>query len=348
MADQIKKGLRVRHTIKETLDERIEDNSYGFMAERILPIKWVYETGGTVNTIGAGEGKKVQDTKRSAEGSFNRGSWQTGEEVFTTREFGFEMPTDSVSSLILENYFDVEVISAEVAVDTLLLAREKRVVDKLYNKKTFQGASYYKAVVKGWGQVGTTFWGDINDAFLEIRKRVAVRKKQLTLIVSELLIPLITMQMAKEEMFKYTQGDIAKASESQKLSFMAEYLGIKEIMPVATLFDKEQFLAKDSNGNPLASFDDLWSIDMAMLAKLDENKSGGGKWGGSLGRQPIFKPFHQKMGKGSTDHQYITETYHEDKVDADIQRVRSYRGEKVFEKYAFLFEGVAKTALPTP
>ena len=89
----------------------------------------------------------IQDTKRGAEGEYNRGAWSFETDTYDCEEYGWEEPVDDVQAALYSDYFDAEAVSAEIASDVILRGHEKRVADIVQNTANAAGST---AVANEW------------------------------------------------------------------------------------------------------------------------------------------------------------------------------------------------------
>ena len=123
---------------------------------------------------------------------------------------------------------------------------------------------------------------------------------------------------------QYTEAVPTMARE-RKMSFLAEYLGIKEIVEVSSLYDTAGL-------NTTASIGKFWSNEYAMLAKLAPATPSPKRLG--LGSQPVFSRY-------ATD--YIMESYEKPTHNQYIVRAREFRGEKINTDFGVLINNVKTT-----
>jgi hypothetical protein len=95
---------------------------------------------------------------RHSRSGYPRGDWTFDDETFATKEYGFEEPVDNRDANLYADYFDAEMVSAELARDTVLRAAEKRIAALIFNTTTWTGASLTTAIASGleWGSTAAT------------------------------------------------------------------------------------------------------------------------------------------------------------------------------------------------
>jgi hypothetical protein len=132
-----------------------EMDRLGFIAGRVLPVLEVQRASGTFGRIPLAQLLKNSDVKRTSRSGYPRGDWEFEEETFATKEFGFEEPVDARDENLYKDFFDAEMISAELARDTVLREAEKRVAAMIFNTTTWTGASLTTAVGTVWTTAAT-------------------------------------------------------------------------------------------------------------------------------------------------------------------------------------------------
>lgn len=122
----------------------------GFVSNKILtPINTTVQSS-KFGKIPIEELLKSPDTKRTSRSNYNRGDWTFTDDSFATKEYGFEEPVDERDARIYGEYFDAEVISAELALDAVVRSHEDRASGLLFNPSTFTGAELTTAVTNEW------------------------------------------------------------------------------------------------------------------------------------------------------------------------------------------------------
>lgn len=74
------------------------------------------------------------DTKRGPRGVYSRGDWKFETLTYATEENGREQTVDDREAAMYGNYFDAELIAAELARDAVLRAQEIRILNKALNE----------------------------------------------------------------------------------------------------------------------------------------------------------------------------------------------------------------------
>lgn len=312
----------IREDVKEVVDETaIDTNRYS--ADILAPGITVKNTSGDMKTRVSGNGLKDLDMKKAPRGSFQRTEFSSGTDSYQTNQYGLEVPIDLTEALENSEFFNEEVDAGIGAKSLLMVGREKRVADALFNSTTFTGATNQLAADTVWTDASAVIWTDVNDAYLVLKAKFPVRKGMLTLSLTEDVFNLAMRSTEVRSDVKYT-SDINSADESVQLGYLAAYLGIKDIVLTSAQLDTSL------EGVSEATFDDIWNPAFAMLMLVAAPSNSWGTKG--VARQPIWTKF-------ATD--YRMESYDDESTDSRIVRAREYRGEKIRTKYGVLITGVS-------
>lgn len=147
-------------TLRPDLGGSFEDfdvamDRLGFIGTRVLPPLEVQRASGTFGRIPLAQLLKNADTKRTSRAGYPRGDWEFEQESFATEEYGFEEPVDRRDVNLYRDFFDAEMISAELARDTVLREAEKRIAAMIFNATTWAGASLTTGVATEWSTIAT-------------------------------------------------------------------------------------------------------------------------------------------------------------------------------------------------
>lgn len=318
----VKKGtLTLRYDLKELVNESPME-TVDFIGDIILPGIPVKETSAQMPVLPTGAGMKLLDLKRGPRGTFKRGQWVWSDSAYYTYEFGYEEPIDNVEKLKNADIFNEEVVAAQIARSQMLIVREKRVSDTVYNAATFTGATNTLSITTEWSNIACTPYADVTAAHAKLFAKCGKPRSQLELLINDKIFRNVMRATEVRADVKYTVA-VDKLNASQKASYLAEYLGIRKVHVATSFYDSSLVGIED------ATFSQLWSDEYAMLfypaPKLASWKIPG------LGRQPIWTKF-------SPD--YRMESYDEDQTDSRIVRVREYRGTYIDTKYGFLLSNM--------
>ena len=126
-----------------------EADRLGFIGYKVLPVLEVQKSSGTFGRIPLAQLLKNADVKRHSRSGYPRGDWEFGDETFSTKEYGFEEPVDARDLALYSDYFDAEMVSAQLARDTVLREAEKRIAALIFNTTTWTGSSKTTAIASG-------------------------------------------------------------------------------------------------------------------------------------------------------------------------------------------------------
>lgn len=315
-------GLALRNDLKELMFESpINVNSYG--ANTILSPIPVKERAGYIPVLSTSAGMKEMDLSRAPRGAFNRGDWVYGSTNYTCVEKGYEEPVDNNEKLASSDYMNEEVIAAAIAMNQILIGKEIRVSNAVYNTTTFTGATGTIAITEEWDDATNAVpFNDITTGANAIRAKTAVPRKMLHLLMNETQLRNVMRCDQIRSDIKYTKS-IDELGQAAQAQLLATFLGIKKVDLVSSMYDTTLLDVET------ATLTDIWS-DEYMMLYLPSPASPSWRVPG-LGRQPFWSKF-------STG--FKVESYDEKQTDSRIIRVREYVGEYVNAKYGFLYSNV--------
>ena len=323
-----KSSVTLRRDLVELVEE-IQFEDLNLAAEQIAPTVSVAKEAGRYPVLDRESRMKVMETRRKNDGSFPRSEWVWSDDSYITYEYGFEEPIDLTEALKDEEYIDQEEVSAELAYEGLMLGRESRVAEAVYNTTTFTGSTNTHGITNEWDDAtNATPWADINTSALLIRGKAALPKSSLTLITSEDNIDFLVLTDEIKGYFQYSgqYADMLKSSIAAKAAFLAGYFGIKRVVPVISLYDT-------SNLASAASIGKFWSNEYAMLCYQPVGSKVG------LKTQCLIKQLN--WSEYSSD--FIMEDYEEPSHRKMIIRAREHRGIKVNTDYGVLLTNCKTT-----
>ena len=113
-----------------------------FIADLILPPREVLKKAATLSVI-TRENMKRADTKHSNGGVFNRINMVTEDMTYKCIDRGLEIPVTEDDRANYASDFEVELESTQVLKQSMMMEREVRVKDLVFNTTTFTGAPLY-------------------------------------------------------------------------------------------------------------------------------------------------------------------------------------------------------------
>lgn len=320
------------------LVEELQFEELGLVNERIMPVLTVQKESGTYPVLPREAIAKVPDISRSPDGSFKRGEWEWTAASYTTEMTGYEEPLDVVSALVDSEYLDEEEVTARRVRQGLLLGNESKVAGKLFNLTTFAGnaianpdSTYFSGSSSSDCHLeiknefddftSATPFAVIDLAYKQLRKKNLLAKKQFSLVASDDVVSNMLRCDEVADAVKYVEP-LATMSAERKRSYLAEYLGIKEIVPVSAWYDTTG-LGKD------ADFGAFWSDEFILLAKLSQGQASFKE--GCLGRQLSWSKWP-----------FQVDTYYKDENMSRIYRATQYRGMILNTDYGILLSNATE------
>lgn len=323
-------GVTMRTDLRELMNEFDFAQDQSLANEIILPTISVDEAAAYYPVLPREEMIRVPDTNRAPDGTYPRDQWEWSSSNYTTKEYGFEEPIDLSQAAKNSSWVDEEEVAAQLATQKLLLSRESRVAAAVFNSTTFTGATNTGAITNEWDDSSNaTCFADVEAAYAVLRGKCGLSKSMCSLIISDDNIRYFLRCTEVINSIVYTEA-IASMAWARKLQFMADYLGIKEVVPVYSLYETSKF------GATTPAIGKLWSNEYAMLAILSPATQSWRTRG--LGRQPAFRKV--------TD-SYIIEDYTEPNANRMIIRAREYRGTVINTEYGYLMSNMKTTVSST-
>lgn len=318
--------------------EEISFDELNLANEKILPTLAVAEDMDAYPVMPRGNHMRIPDTKRAPDGSYNRGKWDWGSASYTTVDYGFEQEIDVIRAMQIAKYMDEEEVASQLCVEGLKLARESRVATAVYNPTTFAGVSLGTAAPTGFDTATTctgaltvplstpataSLLNAVEQAFFILRAKAPLEQKAYSLVMSDDLVRL-ALRLAEVVNSTMYVSPVALMPIDQKRGFLADFLGVKEIVPISALYDTSMLGAEASK---IGKF---WSNDYILMAKLSTGSSAGFRER-CLGRQLRWSGF--------PGNDYFLETYDEPTRKKHVVRALEYRGIWLNTDYGFLITG---------
>ena len=122
----------------------------GFIGNKVAPVFETRQASGTYGVVPIEQLLKTERTIRGPRGGYNRADWQFTTASFATDEHGAEEEVSDKEVALYGDYFSVEQISAQRALDRVMRAYERRVSALVYNATTFTGATLATEVTNEW------------------------------------------------------------------------------------------------------------------------------------------------------------------------------------------------------
>lgn len=335
MGGQPQFGVTLRNDLRELVEE-ISFDELNLQAEKILPSLGVVERAASYPVLPREAKMKIPDTSRSPNGTYSRGQWEWGTSSYTTEEYGHEEAVDLTQALENRNYLDEEEISAQLAKEGLLLARESRVATALFNETAFAGTAITNPntnIFTGATDCLLTVKDEMDDstnakpyavfdlAWKVLRGKNGLAKDQYSAVMSDDLVDYILRTGEVMSSVVYVEP-IVRMSKERKRQFLADYLGLKEIVSISSIFDTSG-LSQNAN---IAKF---WSNEYCLLAKLSDGRKTFRER--CIGRQVVWTKYSPN---------YIIEDYPEPQKNSRVIRAREYRGIVINTDYGILLKNM--------
>lgn len=248
---------RKRPDIQDSVqDFDLQANEEKLIADRVAPLFDVGIAGGNYGRIKPEQLLQVSKTSRASGASYNRIEWEFEEAFFQTKENGLEGPVDERDKHLYADYFDHEVITAEIIRSDILINRETRVRDKTFGNTKIPNV----AVVAPWSDyVAARPIKDVFDARLRIYNATGLWAMSLVLSY-ETFLHLQQCEQILDRISANGAGDKIKATDVTE-SMVAQVLNIDELV----VGGGSTNLAKKGLGLDVAQ---IWTPDKAMVSKL--------------------------------------------------------------------------------
>lgn len=290
----------------------MESAQQGFLADKILPAFDTALQSAEYPIIPVESFLKIQETKRAPRTNYNRSDYNFETGNYSCKDHGLEEPLDDTESAMYKRFFDAEEMAAKRNMFNILLAREKRIADKIFNATTF--ASQLTNVSTEWSTAATcTPRANVFAGKESMRAAYGIEPNALVMPKKIFNNLLLTAEL--RDALKYTNPIEIGAFEAQK-RMMATYFGVDEILVGNAMYDS----AKKGQSAVLA---DIWDDEYVGLVKI----SGGGM---DLKEPVVGRTF---LWTGDSPNMLTTEMYREEQKRCNIYRIRHNIDE------AFIFTG---------
>ena len=316
-------AVTLRRDLVEMAEE-IDHSELNLVADKIAPGTSVARVAGQYPVLPRETRMKVPETRRHEDGSYSRGSWDWNQDTYFCLEYGFEEPVGKVSQMEHEEFVNQEEVATELSHESLLLGRESRVASAIMNTTTFTGATNVVTITEEWDDATNAVpWSDVNSAFLILRAKCGLGKKMMSLIITDDNLDLVMRSDDVTANSKYTT-DVLTLNTDRKAQWLADYLGIKEVITTSAIYDTTKLASAATIGK-------FWSNEYGMLCIRDT--------GGSLRTRGVAK----QVVWTQYSNDYLMETYEEPAQNRWIVRAREHRGIKINTDYGVLLANMKTT-----
>jgi hypothetical protein len=284
----------------------------GFIATRVLPVIESDVQSGTFGRIPVEQLLKNPEINRASRSGYSRGKWSFTDDAFATKEYGHEEPVDDRDEKIYGNYFDAEMVSAEIARDIVLRAAEKRVADLVFNATTYTGSSLTTAITNEWDDfANATPVDDVEAAIKKVWENTGLWANAL-IINRRVFRNLRQCDQVKDAIASQGAGSPTKASD-----ITAEMLSRVFDLPNVVVAGGTRNSAKEGQ---TATMSPVWSDEYAMVCRMAETNS--------IKEPCLGRVIH--WGKDGSQIGGTMETYRDETNRSDIVRCRHEVHEKLF------------------
>jgi len=288
----------------------MEASERGFIGLDLMPIFEVLEQSAEYPVIPIEALLKLQSTKRAANGSYPRSSYEFETDNYACLENGWEERVDDVEAKLYQRFFDAEEVAVKRAVDILLRGQEKRIADMAFNTGNFTNS----AVSVEWSTPAScTPRANVNAG--KAAMRVASGLEPNVLVMSKKVFDNALVSSEITDALKYTNPIELGGLEVQKRIF-AQYFGVDKVLVGGGIYDA-------SLKNIDFSITDIWDDEYVGLFRVSD--------GGPQIKEPVVgRTF---LWIEDSPENLVTESYREEQSRGDIYRVRQNTDEE------FIFTG---------
>ncbi len=294
----------------------------GFVGLEIYPPFEAQKKSGKFGRIPLEELLRKRDTKRSAGGSYNRGEWKFTDEVFVCKENGVEEPVDDDEAEIYAEYFDAELIAAQLARDAVLRGHEERVIDGVTDTGIRTGAPLTTAVGTAWTVIATA------TPIADVRGAMELVYDGSGLIANAMIVSWKRYNVLKDvaeiiDRIKYSGHDDPKKGNITRQA-MAAVFGLDRIIVAGS----QNNTADQGQAASLAS---IWPDARVQICKVAVTNN--------IKEPCIGRTIH--WGGGGSSVGGVMESYRDETVRSDIIRNRMDSDEKrLYTEAGHLLTGV--------
>jgi len=284
-----------------------------YIGQLIFP---VYPSGREVGRypkfrIGAAEllkaGTGYGSTKRNETGTYNEVTRKFEWDSFQTEEFGLEERVDDVVARRMESFFDAEVITGRLLMNSLMLDYELEIAAKTYSSPTFGDTN----VVVKWTNALLDTVDVPQDMNAAIERMTLLGEVPTTFVISLRLWNLIRRSKLLQT-YVYGYLNVNQGGSQITEQMFANVFGLQEILIAKKSYDTTL------KGITTPVVVPVWSDDFVALIRRAE----GDFMNGGVGRTIIW----DADAPGGL---FTSESYRDEKRRGNMLRVRSNRVTKV-------------------
>ncbi|MCK9570143.1 hypothetical protein M0R72_14460 [Candidatus Pacearchaeota archaeon] len=282
-----------------------------FIADAILPAYGVPKEDGTITVI-TRENIRIDDDTRADGGTFNRIDMEGEDLAYATQDKGLEIAITDRERRKYAKDFQVDLEKTAILKLRMLLKRELRVKNLVFNTATWTGSTLYTDNSGSpWDNIATDIIGQIVAAKEKVRLNTGVRAN--ALIVGESAVQNMIKNTAIKARFQGTTTitvDMIRAG-------LASLVGLQQLIVGDTVYNS-------ADEGQTFSGSEIWPDDYATVAVV---ASGPG--------MPVTTPCVGRTLRWTemADGLLVPEMYREPQTKSDILQVEDYVDEKVFDPY---------------
>lgn len=281
----------------------------GFIGLRVMPVIESAKQAGSFGIIPIEELLKNADTERSPGSGYKRGTWKFTSTTFATKEHGFEVPVDDRESEMYAEYFQAELVSAELALDIVLRNFERRIAALVFNTSTFSPT----AVGIEWSTSATAV--PITDVEAAVRRvYTASGMWPDTMIMDRIVFRnLRNCAQVIERIHASGAGDRVRPADITAAQLAAVF-----DLPNIIVAGGTKNTAKEGQS---AALEQIWDDEYCMICRLAPP-------GASVKVPGLGRTIH--WGADGSQIGTAMETYRDETVRGDVVRARMDTDEKIF------------------
>ncbi len=281
-----------------------------YIAREILPILNVGKEAATIS-VTKRKNLTIPETKHANGAVFNRVELYMDDMAYACEDHGLEGQVTDRDKEKYADDFDAEVEKTQGVKIKMMLAREKRIKDMIFNTTTWTGGDLYTDnSANPWDTVTTDIIGQLVAAKEKVRLNTGVPAN--ALIIGEAAM----QNLLKNDDIIARFVAVTVVTEAILRSAMSAIFGLQDL-----IVGQAAYNSADEGQD--ASMSDMWGDDYAMVAALGEE--GLPMTEPQLGRTILWQNY-------IPDIEYV-ETYREEQTKSDIVRIEHSVDEKVFDSY---------------
>jgi len=283
-----------------------------FIADLILPIYPTVKQAATLSVV-MRENLTIPEVDHANGAVFNRVDLYMDDLDYSCKDKGLE---GQVTDWDLERFateFDAEVETSQSVKIKMMLAREKRVHDLIFNTTTWPAATaalYTDNSAAPWDAAGSDIIGQVLAARELVRANTGIPAN--AMIIGE--VTLINMLQNTAIIARFPGALII--TEAMLRAQMGALMGIQDLIVGQAVYNS-------ADEGQTFTGTDIWPDDYAMVAVLGEENLP--MIEPQLGRTILWNPY-------TSDLEYV-ESYREEQTRSEVVRVGHALDEKIFDAY---------------